>query len=195
MKKFTAIIFIFLILFSGCSDKSSSRPSMKLTMVDTELIIREIEGSKITSGKRKGEKAKELMLCYDIRLKNTGDTTIGRMKKQIDEEYFPLVNVSLEPNDKLKTAVKEVIGTNIFNLENNIGHEIKYRDILKPHETGSYEFKYYLGELGDEHIKKLGSSEEIFNELFKLLEHSKEAVLVVRIRDEVIATFDIDNYN
>ncbi|MGE7921408.1 hypothetical protein ACQKM9_21095 [Viridibacillus sp. NPDC093762] len=189
MLKFVISIFTVLLLLPGCSSKPS------LDLVGSTVEIRNDEGIGITSGENKGEIIVPIALSYDFVLKNTGEKTLGGIKKLNEQkyEYDDGIKVYIEPNEKLKAVSEEVMGINIYeeDKEGNLGMGGKTSfPVLEPNQDGKYTLDFILGALEENPDIKLAPSSE---QLEKLKEQAMDATLIVSVEGEEIARFDLSN--
>jgi hypothetical protein len=192
MLKFVMSIFTVLLLLSGCS----SKPSLDLVSSTVEFRNDEerLGGIGITSGEKKGEIIVPIALSYDFVLKNTGEKTLGKAKKLNGQkfEYDDGIKIYIEPNEKLKAVSEEVMGSNIYDEdeEGNLGMGKTNLPVLEPNQEGKYTLDFILGTLEENPDIKLAPSSE---QLEKLKEHAMDATLIVSVEGEEIAHFDLSN--
>lgn len=191
MLKFVMSIFTVLFLLSGCSSKPSS-----LDLVNSTVEFRNDEerlgGIGITSGEKKGEIIVPIALSYDFVLKNTGEKTLGKAKKLNEQkfEYDDGIKVYIEPNEKLKAVSEEVMGSNIYDEEGNLGIGKTNLPVLELNKEGKYTLDFILGALEENPDIILAPSSE---QLEKLKEYAMDATLIVSVEGEEIARFDLSN--
>lgn len=186
MKRFILILTIIsaLSVFSACSAKTS------LKLIDTEVdIINDPErtGSiNLQQGEKAGQEVIATSLYYTFVIKNEGSKKIGDTTKDL--------TVKIEPNEKLLTATKEVMGFNIFNpTEYNgsgLGYGQSFHGVLEPNEEGQYILYYELG-INEETTEVLLAPPK--EQLDKLINNALEATLIVLLDNEEIARFDLSN--
>jgi hypothetical protein len=190
--RFISVIFIVLIILSGCSDKQS----LELISSSVEISENRSGGIGITSGEKEGEYIQPISLSYHFVLKNTGKETLGGNKKLNKEtfEYEDGIKVYIEPSEKLKGISKDVMGFNIYNEEEReeakMGMGKQTIPVLEANQEGEYNLDFDLGALEENPEIRLAPSEE---QLDKLLKYAQEASLVICIEDEEIARFDLTN--
>lgn len=190
--RFISVIFIVLIILSGCSDKQS----LELISSSVEISQNRSGGIGITSGEKEGEYIQPISLSYHFVLKNTGNETLGGIEKPNKEtyEYEDGIKVYIEPNEKLKGISKDVMGFNLYNEEEReeakMGMGKQTIPVLEANQEGEYNLDFDLGALENNPEIRFAPSEE---QLDKLLKYAKEASLVIYIEDEEIARFDLTN--
>ncbi|WP_254119094.1 hypothetical protein [Bacillus sp. FJAT-29790] len=146
------------------------------------------------SGDKEGEYIYPISLSYDFVLKNTSKKTLGGAKKPNNQtfEYDDGIKLSIEPNEKLQTVTKEVMGFNIYNNEEGtqarLGMGKTFIAVLEPNQEGEYTFDFILGAREENPELSLAPSQE---QLDKLLKNSLEAALVIYIEGKEIARFDL----
>ena len=186
---FFLIFFIFLLVLNGCS----SKPSIEL--ISSSVEIRDSadgHGHVITSGERKGEVIKTIALHYDFVLKNTGNKTLGGNEKPnpVTFGYDDGIDITIEPNDKLKEVIKEEMGFNFFDKEERRMGKNGGSPILEPDEEAKYNIYYSLGAKEENPLIRLAPPQE---QLDKLLENALKATLVIHIEDKEITRIDLSN--
>lgn len=189
-KGFFISIITILLLLSGCSNK----PSLELvsSTVDIGNDEERLGGIEIISGEKRGEIIVPAALSYKFVLKNTGNNTLGSANSPNPTtfEYDDGIKVHIEPNEKLKAVSEEIIGVNIFDAELAIGKSSV--PIIEPNQEGTYTFDFRLS-YNDENpeLRVVPSVEQ----LEKLENNAMEASLIVTIKGEEIARFDLSNLN
>lgn len=186
MKRFIVLLISILVIavLYACSSKTS------LDLTDKEAAIikdKEKTGSMILQqGEQAGKTAVATSLYYTFSIKNKGNKKIGR------ETQSEALNVKIEPNKKLLTVSKEVMGFNIFNPtdynNSGLGYGHSFDGVVKPDSEGEFTLYYELGI--DEETK------EVFHtpskeQLEKLRDNALEATLIVFSGKEEIARFDL----
>ncbi|MFS0688947.1 hypothetical protein AB1K89_06870 [Sporosarcina sp. 179-K 8C2 HS] len=187
MKRFISLLILLSVMamLSACSSKTS------LELIDKEVKIyrdKERTGSMILkTGEEAGQEVIPATLSYSFSIKNVGSKKVGEANE--DEDLM----VRIEPNEKLLTVSKEVMGFNIFSPEEysieraGLRYEHSFRSVLEPNSVGQYFFKYTLGYVEE--------TEEVFapskEQLGKLKENAFEATLVVLVGNEEIARFHL----
>lgn len=190
--RFISVIFIALIILSGCSGKQS----LELISSSVEITDDRSGGVEITSGEIKGEYIQPITLSYHFVLKNIGKKTLGGNERLNEEtyEYEDGIKVFIEPNEKLKEISKDVLGFNIYNDEEReqakLGMGIGSIPVLEPNEEGEYNLDFELGALEENPEIKLAPPQE---QLDRLVKHAQEASLVIYIENEEIVRFDLNN--
>lgn len=190
--RFISVIFIALIILSGCSGKQS----LELISSSVEITDDRSGGVEITSGEIKGEYIQPITLSYHFVLKNIGKKTLGGNERLNEEtyEYEDGIKVFIEPNEKLLEISKDVLGFNIYNDEEReqakLGMGIGSIPVLEPNEEGEYNLDFELGALEENPEIKLAPPQE---QLDRLVKHAQEASLVIYIENEEIVRFDLNN--
>jgi hypothetical protein len=190
--RFISVIFIVLIILSGCSDKQS----LELMSSSVEISDNRSGGIGITSGEKEGEYIQPITLSYHFVLKNTGKETLGGNAKLNKEtyEYEDGIKVYIEPNEKLKGISKEVMGFNIYNEEEReaakMGMGKQTIPVLETNQEGEYNLDFDLGALEENPEIRLAPSEA---QLDRLVKYAQEASLVIYIEDKEIARFGLTN--
>ncbi|WP_332633737.1 hypothetical protein [Halalkalibacter flavus] len=192
------IIFIILLLLSGCS----SKPSLELVSSTVEIRNDEerLGGIGITSGEEQGGIIVPIALSYDFVLKNTGKKTLGGAEKPNAQtyEFDDGIKVYIEPSENLKAVSEEIMGVNIFIFDEEgrqvakLGTGKTGVPILEPNQEGEYTFDFILGVLEENPEIRLAPSSE---QLEKLKGFAMDATLIVSISDKEIASFDLSNFD
>ncbi|MDX8345786.1 hypothetical protein [Rossellomorea sp. YZS02] len=190
--RFISIIILVFIILTGCSDKQS----LELVRSSVEISYDRAGKTGITSGEKEGESIQPISLSYHFVLKNTDEDAIGGNEKLNKEtyEYEDGLKVNLEPSKKLIEVSKEVMGFNIFNEEERteakMGMGTETIPVLEANHEGEYDLDFDLGALEENPEMRLAPSEE---KLEKLINYAQDATLVIYIKDEEIARFDLTN--
>lgn len=175
--RFLILVFIFMILLASCSSKAP-----------LEIISASAEIS---------EFSKQISLNYNFTLKNSGNRTLGDIKKPIHGTYRfdDSIKLDIEPNDELKSVLKEIVGFNIFDEEEREQERIEWgwssTPFLEPNKEGEYSFIFDLGILEVPTEMSIPTKEK----LDRLIRNAMDATLVVSIEGKEIAKFDLTNLN
>lgn len=195
MRLFT-IMFIILILLSGCSNKPS------LELISSSVEIRDDRSGRvgINSGEKTGEFIEPISLSYDFILKNTGKKTLGKGEK-LNKQTFKFddgIKVLIEPHEKLVKVSKEVMDFNLYSDEERqeselgLGYGERSIAVLEPNQEGEYSFDFVLGASEENPEMAIAPSPEQLN---KLKRSAMDATLIIFIEDEEIARFDLSKSN
>jgi hypothetical protein len=193
MKFFTGI-FIILILLAGCS----SKPSLEIVSSTVDIMDNRSGEIGITSGEKQVEFIKPISLSYDFIIKNTGKKTLGGTEKPNGEtyEFDDGIKLAIEPNEKLTSVIKEIVGFNIYNDEDRnkarLGFGKTGTPVLDPNQEGKYSLDFVLGASEENPELRIAPPKE---QLDKLVKNAMEATLVIYIEEEEIARFDLSNSN
>jgi len=193
MRKF-AIIFILLLIISGCSNK----PSLELVSSSVEISDKNSVGISSTSGEKKGEIIKPISLSYQFVIKNNGKKTLGETEKFNNEtfQYDDGIKFYIEPNKKLLEVTESIMGVNIFDKEKmqqtELGTVRSGPAILESNQEGKYSIDFELGALEENSEIRVAPSPE---QLVKLEKSSLNATLIISIEDKEIGRFDLKNSN
>ena len=191
MKRFSimASFLLVVILLSGCS--SDSKPFLELKpsfeLVDFSVSISNDESlvgwTEITEGEQKGERVVPTVLYYEFTLKNAGAIAFDRNPNEI-------LDIKLDPSEKLTEVSQETMGLNIFDQHSNFGYGYTLDLYLKPGDQRSSVLYYVLGvsEIIPTEATPLAPSDEKLN---KLLEYATDADLVILRNGLEIARFDL----
>ncbi|WP_096190850.1 hypothetical protein [Neobacillus soli] len=186
-------ISIILLLLAGCS----SKPSLEL--VSSTVDIMDDTGEiGITSGEKQGEFIKPISLSYDFIIKNTGKKTLGGAEKPNGEtyEFDDGIKLAIEPNEKLTSVIKEIVGINIYNEEGRnearLGFGKTGTPVLDPNQEGKYSLDFDLGASEENPELRIAPPKE---QLDKLVKNAMEATLVIYIEEEEVGRFDLSNSN
>lgn len=190
MRIYTGIFIVFLIILTGCSEKSS------LELISSKVDIRDDRAGEIgvTSGEMKGEHVKIISLSYDFVLNNNGTKTIGGTEKFNNETYSydDGIKLIIEPNQNLIDVIEEIIGFNIFNEEGRerayLGFGKSGPSILEPTQEGEYTFDFDLGAIKEIPDMRTAPTQEQLDEINK---NAKEVTLAIYAEEEEIARFDL----
>lgn len=182
MKRF--IVLLTLISVIAILTACSSEPSLELINKKVDIINDKGKtGAMILQqGEKAGKEVVPTALYYTFTIKNEGS-----------KKTKPLI-VKIEPNEKLLSVSKEVMGFNIFNPEeyNNSGLGYggsTYGTILEPNTEGKFILHYDLGVDEETTEALLVPSKE---QLKKLEDNALEATLIVLLDNEEIARFDLN---
>jgi ABC-type Fe3+-hydroxamate transport system substrate-binding protein len=179
-------LLLTLLILIACSSNSS------LELIDAEVSIvndeKMVGSTEITEGKRKGEKLVPTALYYEFTIKNTANQTVG------SEKANTVIQLKIEPKDRLKSASENVIGFNIFNPEaydaSGLGFEETYTVILSSDQKARYTLYFDLG------VSKENPNVPLIvppnDQLDELMMEALSAFLVITIEDEEIARFDLE---
>ncbi len=193
MRLFSSI-FIILLLLSGCS----SKPSLEIVSSNVEIRDDRSGGIGITHGKNKGEIIQPISLSYNFVLKNTGKKSLGEMERPNGEtfEYDDGIKVYIEPNETLKSVSEEVMGFNIYDVEErkkaNLGVGKTSNPVIEPNQEGVYTLDFVLGALEENPEIRIAPSPD---QLDSFKNSAMNATLIVSVEDEEIARFDLNNSN
>ena len=184
-----ASFLLVFILLSGCS--SDSEPFLELKpsfeLVDFRVSISSDESlvgwSEITEGEQRGKKVVPTVLYYEFTLKNAGAIAFDRNPNEI-------LDIKLDPSDKLTEVSQETMGLNIFEQYSNLGCGYTIDLYMKPGHQRTSILYYVLGvsEIIPTEVTPLVPSEEKLN---KLLEYATDADLVVLRNGLEIGRFDL----
>lgn len=184
-----SLFFIFIFL-AGCS----SEPNMELVSSDVQIREDRSGEIKITEGDQKGELIKPVTLSYDFVIKNNGSKTEGSMN-QVNQETYEVedgIKVTIVPNEMLIEAAKQALDYNIFDenerMKSRLGMGSGGTPVLKPNEEGTFSFDYDLGAKKENPEIRLVPSKK---QLDQLISQARNATLIVSIKDEEIARFDL----
>lgn len=184
MKRFIVLLSLISVIaiLSACSSKTS----LELTDKEVDIINdKDKTGSMILQqGEKAGKEVVPTALYYTFTIKNEGSKKIG-------DTTEPLI-VKIEPNEKLLTVSKEVMGFNIFNPKeydnSGLGYGTSYGSILEPNTEGQYILHYDLGINEETTEALLVPSKE---QLEKLKNNALEATLIVLLGNKEITRFDL----
>lgn len=186
MKRF--IVLLTLISVIAILTACSSEPSLELTNKKVEIINDKGKtGAMILQqGEKAGKEVVPTTLYYTFTIKNEGSKKIGDTTKPF--------TVKIEPNEKLLTVSKEVMGFNIFNPKEYDNSGLGYGSssgggILEPNTEGQFILHYNLG-VDEETTEALPVPSK--EQLEKLRNHALDATLIVLLDNEEIARFDLN---
>ena len=189
LKRFIVLLISILVIavLNACSSKTS------LDLTDKEVsIIKDKEKTgamTLQQGKQAGKEVVATSLYYTFSIKNKGSKKIGRA---IPSEPSEALKVKIEPNKKLLTVSKEVMGFNIFNPteynNSGLGYGHSFVGVIEPNSEGKFIIYYELG-INEE-------TKEVFHtppkeQLEKLRDNALDATLIVLSGNEEIARFDL----
>ena len=186
LKRFIVLLTLISVIaiLSACSSKTS----LELTDKEVDIVNdKERLGSMILQiGEKAGQEVVPISLYYTFSIKNEGSKKVG------DEAENLMVKI--EPNEKLLSVSKEVMGFNIFSptefLDKGVGlgYGHSFNGVLEPNTEGQYILHYNLGINEETTEAFLAPSKE---QLDKLKENALEATLIVLLGNEEIARFDL----
>lgn len=189
LKRFIVLLISILVIavLNACSSKTS------LDLTDKEVSIikdKEKTGSMtLQQGEQAGKEVVATSLYYTFSIKNKGSKKIGRA---IPSKPSEALKVKIEPNKKLLTVSKEVMGFNIFNPtdynNSGLGYGHSFDGVIEPNSEGKFIVYYELG-INEE-------TKEVFHtppkeQLEKLRDNALDATLIVLSGNEEIARFDL----
>ncbi|MFT3983750.1 MAG: hypothetical protein QM697_07570 [Lachnospiraceae bacterium] len=188
MKRFI-IVLIFLSIaaaLSGCSNKHSIElTSSSVSIINDKSISGSIE---ITEGVKKGKKLVPTVLCYKFTIKNTGRKKVGGIGNKG-------LSLKIEPHDKLKNSLEDIIGFNVFNsdayMNTGLGHGESTVPMLKRGEEGNYILTYDLGVSEESPNTKLITPSD--EKLKEINDKALDASLIVICDGKEIARFDLNS--
>ena len=121
MKRFIVLLTVISVIaiLTACS----SEPSLEITNKKVEIINDKDKtgGMILQQGENAGKEVVPTALYYTFTIKNEGSKKLGDATK-------PLA-VKIEPNEKLLTVSKEVMGFNIFNPKEFDNSGLGYSDV------------------------------------------------------------------
>lgn len=187
MKKIISFIGIFFLMtfLTSCSNKAS------LELISSSVTIvndKSITGSMgITEGEKKGQELVPTSLYYQFAIKNTGWRKIGGFGNKG-------LAVKIEPHDKLKATIDDIIGFNIFNPDDYENSGLGYGHssdcfILKSGKKGTFKLTFDLG-YNEESPNStfITPSDEL---LAEIKNQAFDASLIVTCDGKEIAKFDL----
>lgn len=185
MKRFIVLLTLISVIaiLSACSSKTS----LELTNKEVNIINDKERGAWVLQqGEKAGQEVVPTELYYTFTIKNVGSKKIGSEVENL--------MVKLEPNEKLLTVSKEVMGFNIFNpTEHNgtgLGYGYSFNGTIEPNTEGEFILHYDLGIDEETTEAPLTPPKE---QLEKLENNALEATLIVLLNNEEITRFDLSN--
>lgn len=179
---FIKAIVLLALLTLSCSNQNDNKVTDLATF---ELISASAEVSETTQ---------PISLSYNFVLKNSGRKTIGGMEKPNNRtfSYDDGISIYIEPNEKLKDVLIEVMGINIFEEDQraqaNLGSGKSGTPVLKPNQEGNYNLIFDLGAPEGHPNRRLAPARE---QLDLIENNAMEATLVISIEGNEIARFDL----
>lgn len=189
MKKFSLSLFIAFLVFiiSACSNTEYVNNVEHLKLQKTEVRLtddKKIVGEMIVPDKKnKSKRIVPTELYYTFTMENTSNNIMAL--SDLDK-----TKLRIEPDKELVSAVKEAIGSNIYNMDNNkLGIGMSIGEI--PSEgTSKFTLSYTLGAKQKNNELPLLPAEE---KLKKLQANALKGTLIISQDDKDIAEFRLDS--
>ncbi|MCJ7988227.1 hypothetical protein MUB15_01205 [Priestia sp. OVS21] len=189
MKKFSLSLFIAFLVFiiSACSNPEYVNNVEHLKLQKTEVRLtddKKIVGEMIVPDKKnKSKRIVPTELYYTFTMENTSNNIMAL--SDLDK-----TKLRIEPDKELVSAVKEAIGSNIYNMDNNklgIGTSIGE---IPSKGTSKFTLSYTLGAKQKNNELPLLPAEE---KLKKLQANALKGTLIISQDDKDIAEFRLDS--
>ncbi|MGG1072380.1 hypothetical protein ABE178_21405 [Priestia megaterium] len=189
MKKFSLSLFIAFLVFiiSACSNTEYVNNVEHLKLQKTEVRLtddKKIVGEMIVPDKKnKSKRIVPTELYYTFTMENTSNNIMAL--SDLDK-----TKLRIEPDKELVSAVKEAIGSNIYNMDNNklgIGTSIGE---IPSKGTSKFTLSYTLGAKQKNNELPLLPAEE---KLKKLQANALKGTLIISQDDKDIAEFRLDS--
>ncbi|MFF2443843.1 hypothetical protein [Priestia megaterium] len=189
MKKFSLSLFIAFLVFiiSACSNTEYVNNVEHLKLQKTEVRLtddKKIVGEMIVPDKKnKSKRIVPTELYYTFTMENTSNNIMAL--SDLDK-----TKLRIEPGKELVSAIKEAIGSNIYNMDNNkLGIGMSIGEI--PSEgTSKFTLSYTLGAKQKNNELPLLPAEE---KLKKLQANALKGTLIISQDDKDIAEFRLDS--
>ncbi|KLV30198.1 hypothetical protein [Priestia megaterium] len=189
MKKFSLSLFIAFLVFiiSACSNTEYVNNVEHLKLQKTEVRLtddKKIVGEMIVPDKKnKSKRIVPTELYYTFTMENTSNNIMAL--SDLDK-----TKLRIEPDKELVSAVKEAIGSNIYNMDNNkLGIGMSIGEILSK-GTSEFTLSYTLGAKQKNNELPLLPAEE---KLKKLQANALKGTLIISQDDKDIAEFRLDS--
>ncbi|QJX78266.1 hypothetical protein [Priestia megaterium] len=189
MKKFSLSLFIAFLVFiiSACSNTEYVNNVEHLKLQKTEARLtddKKIVGEMIVPDKKnKSKRIVPTELYYTFTMENTSNNIMAL--SDLDK-----TKLRIEPDKELVSAVKEAIGSNIYNMDNNkLGIGMSIGEIPSK-GTSEFTLSYTLGAKQKNNELPLLPAEE---KLKKLQANALKGTLIISQDDKDIAEFRLDS--
>ena len=189
MKKFSLSLFIAFLVFiiSACSNTEYVNNVEHLKLQKTEVRLtddKKIVGEMIVPDKKnKSKRIVPTELYYTFTMENTSNNIMAL--SDLDK-----TKLRIEPDKELVSAVKEAIGSNIYNMDNSkLGFGMSIGEILSK-GTSKFTLNYTLGAKQKNNELPLLPTEE---KLKKLQANALKGTLIISQDDKDIAKFRLDS--
>jgi len=189
MKKFSLSLFIAFLVFiiSACSNTEYVNNVEHLKLQKTEVRLtddKKIVGEMIVPDKK--NKSKRIVLTelyYTFTMENTSNNIMAL--SDLDK-----TKLRIEPDKELVSAVKEAIGSNIYNMDNNkLGIGMSIGEIPSK-GTSEFTLSYTLGAKQKNNELPLLPAEE---KLKKLQANALKGTFIISQDEKDIAEFRLDS--
>ncbi|MGF9887512.1 hypothetical protein ABEX78_02570 [Priestia megaterium] len=189
MKKFYLGLFIMCLVFiiSACSKTEYVNNVEYLKLQKAEVTLtddKKIVGEMIVPDKKnKSKRIVPTELHYTFTMENTSNNIMALSD-------FAKTNIRIEPDKELVSAVKEAIGSNIYNMDNNkLGIGMSIGEIPSK-GTSKFTLSYTLGAKEKNNELPLLPTEE---KLKKLQANALKGTLIISQDEKDIAKFRLDS--
>ncbi|MDQ0804003.1 hypothetical protein [Priestia megaterium] len=189
MKKFSLSLFIAFLVFiiSACSNPEYVNNVEHLKLQKTEVRLtddKKVVGEMIVPDKKnKSKRIVPTELYYTFTMENTSNNIMAL--SDLDK-----TKLRIEPDKELVSAVKEAIGSNIYNMDNNkLGIGMSIGEIPSK-GTSEFTLSYTLGAKQKNNELPLLPAEE---KLKKLQANALKGTLIISQDDKDIAEFRLDS--
>lgn len=189
MKKFSLSLFIAFLVFiiSACSNTQYVNNVEHLKLQKTEVRLtddKKIVGEMIVPDKKnKSKRIVPTELYYTFTMENTSNNIMAL--SDLDK-----TKLRIEPDKELVSAVKEAIGSNIYDMDNSkLGFGISIGEILSK-GTSKFTLNYTLGAKQKNNELPLLPTEE---KLKKLQANALKGTLIISQDGKDIAKFRLDS--
>ncbi|ADE68692.1 MULTISPECIES: hypothetical protein [Priestia] len=189
MKKFSLSLFIAFLVFiiSACSNTEYVNNVEHLKLQKTEVRLtddKKIVGEMIVPDKKnKSKRIVPTELYYTFTMENTSNNIMAL--SDLDK-----TKLRIEPDKELVSAVKEAIGSNIYDMDNSkLGFGMSIGEILSK-GTSKFTLNYTLGAKQKNNELPLLPTEE---KLKKLQANALKGTLIISQDGKDIAKFRLDS--
>ncbi|MBD8110569.1 hypothetical protein COE67_01260 [Priestia megaterium] len=189
MKKFSLSLFIAFLVFiiSACSNTQYVNNVEHLKLQKTEVRLtddKKIVGEMIVPDKKnKSKRIVPTELYYTFTMENTSNNIMAL--SDLDK-----TKLRIEPDKELVSAVKEAIGSNIYDMDNSkLGFGMSIGEILSK-GTSKFTLNYTLGAKQKNNELPLLPTEE---KLKKLQANALKGTLIISQDGKDIAKFRLDS--
>lgn len=189
MKKFSLSLFIAFLVFiiSACSNTEYVNNVEHLKLQKTEVRLtddKKIVGEIIVPDKKnKSKRIVPTELYYTFTMENTSNNIMAL--SDLDK-----TKLRIEPDKELVSAVKEAIGSNIYDMDNSkLGFGMSIGEILSK-GTSKFTLNYTLGAKQKNNELPLLPTEE---KLKKLQANALKGTLIISQDGKDIAKFRLDS--
>ena len=188
----TSLILVVTLLTGYSSNTTFKNSPVELISAYADIRDDYYEEIEVIDGEQKGMVYQLISLNYYIVIRNNSNEKLGDMSNFNRRTYRfeDGIELSIEPKNKLKKVTRDIFGAEDLSEHFGIGRSGPPE--IEPGKEQKYIFDYVLGSNKKNPEIKLAPPKE---QLDKLKQNAMEAVLVVSLKGEEIARFDLAKTN